>query len=198
VRYDPSVRVAHREPRTWPELLARRFRYGASSGELARRHPDAIAPLVLHPWPALTVAGLLARRPVLAAGAFAAGLVTTGRTLRSAGVPTTGLAKAATSAVTQTWLGLGRYLTQFAAPALLAGLGSRRTRLSATSLMLGPALAAWQSRCGLDPVRFTLGAVADDIAYGCGVWVSTARARTLRPVRPIVRRRPLRIDARRS
>ena len=30
IRYDPSVQVAHREPGSWPALLARRYRYGTS------------------------------------------------------------------------------------------------------------------------------------------------------------------------
>ena len=75
MRYEPSVQVdAPRADARWRQLLARRFRYGTSAGPLARRHPDAVSPLVLHPWPALTVAALLARRPVVAAGAFGTGL----------------------------------------------------------------------------------------------------------------------------
>jgi hypothetical protein len=100
--------------------------------------------------------------------------------------------------VRQTWLGLGRYLTQFAAPALFAALCSRRTRLAATALLLGPPLAAWAPRRVLDPVRFTLGSLADEVAYGTGVWVGSARARTLRAARPVVAWRPLRSDTRRS
>jgi mycofactocin system glycosyltransferase len=198
VRYDPSVQVTHREPCTWWQLLARRFRYGTSAGELARRHPDAMSPLVLPPWPAVTVAGVLARRPVIAAGAAAAGLVTTARTLRAADIPTVGLVPAMADAVRQTWLGVGRYLTQFASPALLAALCVRRLRFAAASLLLGPPLAAWAPRRVIDPARFTLAAVADEVAYGAGVWVGSLRARTLRPVSPVVIRRPLRIDTRRS
>ena len=65
VRYDPSEVVEHAEPRTWPALLARRFRYGTSAAPLARRHPGAMAPLVLHKW--------------------------AGRALQRAGVPTSAL-----------------------------------------------------------------------------------------------------------
>jgi hypothetical protein len=62
IRYDPAVRVSHHEPRGWAPLLARRFRYGTSAAPLAMRHPGQVPPVVLHPWPALTVAGLLAGR----------------------------------------------------------------------------------------------------------------------------------------
>jgi mycofactocin system glycosyltransferase len=198
IRYDPSVHVMHREPATWPQLLSRRYRYGTSAGPLARRHPEAISPLVLHPWPTITVAAALARRPLVAAGAAGIGAATMARALRAADVPTTGLLPAMANGVRQTWLGLGRYLTQFAAPALFAALCSRRTRLAATALLLGPPLAAWAPRRVLDPVRFTLGSLADEVAYGTGVWVGSARARTLRAARPVVAWRPLRSDTRRS
>jgi mycofactocin system glycosyltransferase len=196
IRYEPSVHVTHREPATWPQLLSRRFRYGTSAGPLAGRHPDAISPLVLHPWPTITVAAALARRPLVATVAAGIGAATMARTLHAADVPTAGLLPAMAHGVRQTWLGLGRYLTQFAAPALLAALCVRRARFAAAALLLGPPLAAWAPRRVLDPVRFTLGSLADEIAYGAGVWVGSARARTLRAVRPVVICRPLRADRR--
>ncbi len=198
VRYEPSVQVTHREPRTWRQLLARRFRYGTSAGPLARHHPDAVSPLVLHPWPALTVAALLAGRPVVAAGAFGTGLAVTARTLRAADVPTAGLAKATANATLQTWLALGRYLTQFAAPAVVAGLCAKRTRWATASLALGPSVTAWIRNRALDPVRFTAANLADELAYGAGVWTGSARARTVRPLSPVIVWRPLRVDTRRS
>lgn len=152
IRYVPEVTVRHREPETWTGLLTRRFRYGTSAAPLARRHPGSVPPLVLHPWPALTVAALLARRPVLAAAAFGAATFTMTRTLRRSGIPARGVTEANLAAVRQTWLGTGRYATQFAAPALAAALiapgGStaiRRwgRRIAAGSLLLGPPLARW-------------------------------------------------------
>jgi mycofactocin glycosyltransferase len=198
IRYDPSVCVPHREPATWPALLARRFRYGTSAGPLARRHPGSLTPLVLHPWPTLTVAAVLARRPTLAAAAATAAFATTARVLRSADVPTTGLATATARAIQQTFLGIGRYATQFAAPGLVGGLVVRRTRLAAAALLCGPPLAAWAGQRRLDPVRYSAGMLADDVAYGAGVWVGSVRARTIAPLRPAVVRRPLRIDPDRS
>jgi hypothetical protein len=122
VRYDPVVQVPHHEPASWAGLLARRFRYGTSAGPLAVRHPDAMAPLALQPWPAVTVGGLLARKPVIAGAGFAAAVLTMSATLRHAGVPTRGLVPATVTATRQTWLGMGRYLTQFAAPLLIAAI----------------------------------------------------------------------------
>lgn len=200
VRYDPGVRIDHHEPATWGGLLARRFRYGTSAAALALRHPTSVPPLVLHPWPALTVAGLLARRPLVAAAAFGVANLAMIRTLRKADVPSRGVPGAMLTAVHQTWLGTGRYSTQFAAPlliGLMAAKGRMATgrRIAVASLLLGPPLTAWaRQRPALDPVRFTLATLADDLAYGAGVWSGCLAHRTTIPVRPVIARRPLRID----
>jgi mycofactocin system glycosyltransferase len=186
IRYDPSVHVRHHEPRTWPALLARRFRYGTSAGPLARRHPAAMAPLVLLPWPAITVAGLLTANPVAALG-FGAALAANTRTLRRSGLPTTGVVAATWRNVYQTLLGLSRYGTQFAAPLLIAGLCDRRTRTPAAALLLTRPLITYATRRpAIDAIRYTLGSIADDIAYGSGVFSGCVRARTVTPLVPRV------------
>jgi len=200
IRYDPAVHVEHHEPETWSRILARRARYGTSAAPLARRRPAAMAPLALHAWPALTVAALLARRPVLAAAAFTASVLGMRRTLRAGDIPADGVVRAMGVATHQTWLGLGRYGTQFAAPVLAAALvaGGRRRwgrRAAIVSLLLGPPLTGWRTRRPhLGPVRFTAGAIADDIAYGAGVWAGCLTERTTTPVRPVFTGRPLRVD----
>jgi mycofactocin system glycosyltransferase len=185
LRYDPSVEVGHAEPPTFAALLARRFRYGTSAGPLARRHPHTMAPLVLYPWPTITVAALLARRPVLAAAGAAASVASMRGSLRRAKLPPTGAVAAAATSISQTWLGAGRYGTQFLAPALGVLALRRRGRLAAGSLLLGPALASWRStRPALDPVRFVAARLADEVAYGAGVWAGALHARTTVPFRP--------------
>ena len=95
------------------------------------------------------------------------------------------------------WLGAGRYTTQFAAPVLAALLvkGGWGRRAAVASLLFGPPLSRWLAdRPGLDPVRYTAGALADDIAYGTGVWAGCLAHRTTVPVRPKIARRPLRVD----
>ncbi len=203
IRYDPSVRVPHRGPATWPGLLGRRFRYGTSAAPLARRHSANMAPLVLRPWPTATVTALLARRPVLAAACLTASWLNLTAAVRRAGVPADGALPATLTAVHQTWLGIGRYATQFAAPALavaLAAPGGKTAqdrwgrRAAAASLLLGPALTGYkQRRPPLDPIRFTVARIADDICYGAGVWSGCLRERTLVPVTPVISRRPVRV-----
>jgi len=207
IRYDPSVEVAHHEPATWAALLTRRFRYGTSAAPLALRHPGAVTHLVVHPWPAATVAAALARRPGAAAAAFGASVLTTGLTLRRVDVPRDGLLPAMLGAARQTWLGAGRYGTQFAAPLLAAviaapgrGPAARRwgRRAAAASLLLGPPLTAWANGPRtLDPARLTLARIADDFAYGLGVWAGCVAERTTAPVRPAIAWRQIRPEARR-
>jgi mycofactocin system glycosyltransferase len=204
VRYDPAARVLHHEPDGWPALLARRFRYGTSAAPLAQRHPGDVPPLVLHPWPALTAAGLLAGSPAVAGLSFTASVLAMRATLHRAGLPVRGVLPAMVTASHQTWLGMGRYACQFGAPVLAAALvapgGAGRgrrwaRRAAAASLLLGPPLAAWSARRrSLDPVRYVLGHLADDAAYGAGVWAGALRARTTAPVRPVIAWHMLRGD----
>ena len=154
---------------------------------------------------ALTVGALLARRPVVAGAAFATSVATLRRTLRRANVPQEGVVPAMRTAVIQTWLGIGRYGLQFAAPLLAAAVaaptlpgerGPWGRRLAAASLILGPGIAAWRTgRPQLDPVRFTVASIADDLAYGAGVWSASLRARNLAAMRPVIARRPVEIEA---
>jgi mycofactocin system glycosyltransferase len=202
IRYDPAVRVAHHEPRGWAALLARRFRYGTSAAPLAIRHPGQVPPLVLHPWPALTVAGLLAGHPAVAGLGFAGSVLAIRAALHRAKLPAHGVLPAMITATRQTWLGMGRYACQFGAPVLAAALvapgGTSRARrwarrAAAGSLLLGPPLTAWSARRrSLDPVRYVLGHLAEDVAYGAGVWAGALRARSTAPVRPVIAWHPFR------
>jgi mycofactocin system glycosyltransferase len=187
VRYDPEVRVAHEEPAALPRVLARRFRYGTSAAPLALRHPESVAPLILHPWAALTVLALLARRPLVAFGGMVGCLATMSVPLDRAGVPADLAVGAAAAGVRRTGIEMGRYATQFATPALLAAAlpGGRRKwwrRLAIAALLLVPGLRAPGLR--RRPVRAMAGQIADDIAYGSGVWAGCLRYRTWIPLRP--------------
>lgn len=203
IRYQPEVQVDHDGRADWPGLLATRYRYGTSAAPLATRHPANLAPLVLHPWPTVTVTALLARRPAVAAVSLTAAWMDIAGTLRRAGVPADGTAGACVTAVWQTWRGIGRYATQFAAPALamaaIAPGGRTRARrwgrrAAAASLLLGPAVLAWrESKPELDLASFTLAHIADDVCYGAGVWAGCVRERTALPLRPAISWRPLRI-----
>jgi mycofactocin glycosyltransferase len=199
VRYEPAVQVAHAEPASQSALLRRRFWYGTSAAPLTRRHPGAVAPLVLQPWPTITMAALLARRPLTAGAAFAASTVLLASRLRANGLPSAGVARPMAGGVWQTWLGTGRWCGQFAAPALVLALarpGGRTARTrwgrraAAASLLLGPPLAEWARDRDADPVRFVTRTLADQAAYGAGVYAGCLRERLITPVLPSVSWKP--------
>ena len=189
VRYEPAVQVEHVEPEAWRGILGRRFRYGRSAAALARRHPDALAPLILEPWSTAVLAALLARRPSLAALAFG-GAVLDERRVRSAAGIEVGAAGAVAERTAKTLRATGTYATQFLAPVLLAGLAHRRTRVAAAALLAaGPAHSWWATRPPDYRVSFVAGQIAEDVAYGAGVIAGSLRARTLRPLLPVRARR---------
>jgi mycofactocin glycosyltransferase len=193
--------VRHAEPDRWPAVLARRFRYGNSAAPLARRHPGLVPPLILQAWPAAAVAALLAGRPVTALAAYAAGTGQLVELLREWDVPARGVVGPMAGSVRQTWLDTGRWSVQYALPVVAAGLAwpggrSRKTRtarrLALASLVLGPPAAEWlRSRPRLDPARFALGYLADEAAYGAGVYRGALAGRTAAPLLPRIAWRPL-------
>lgn len=199
VRYEPAVQVAHLEPASRSALLRRRFYYGTSAAPLTRRHPGAVAPLVLQPWPTITMAALLARRPLTAGAAFGASTALLASRLRANGLPSAGVARPMAGGVWQTWLGTGRWCGQFAGPALVLAMarpGGRTARTrwgrraAAASLLVGPPLAEWAQDRDADPVRFIARTLADQAAYGAGVYVGCLRERLITPVLPSVSWKP--------
>ena len=201
VRYDPGAEVGHVEPDRWGPVLARRFRYGCSAAPLARRHPGRVPPLIVQAWPGVAVGALLACRPLAALAAYAAGTGQLVWLLRGWDVPARGVLGPMAGSVRQTWLGAGRWSIQYALPAVAAGLacpGGRRPRtrigrrLALASLLAGPPAAAWLgSRPRLDPVRFALGYLADEAAYGAGVYRGAVTERLAAPLLPRLAWRPL-------
>jgi len=72
-------------------------------------------------------------------------------------------------------------------PALVVALASRRLRRGAAALLVAPALVEWvRTRPRMDPARYVVAHVVDDVAYGAGVWAGCLRARTARPLLPHV------------
>jgi mycofactocin system glycosyltransferase len=186
VRYVPTSIVSHDGPQSLRTWLGRRAFYGTSAAPLAQRHPDALAPLQSSAWTVAVWALALARRPFLAAGMLGASVLILARRLsglvdepgrlavRIAGRGTTSSALPALAGLTRAW-----------APACILGLLSRRTRRAAMLALVVPAVSDWVADApALDPVRYTGLHVADNLAYGAGVWLGCLRARTVRPLVP--------------
>lgn len=185
VRFDPRVRVRHQEPVRWRDLVRRHYRYGTGAARLARRHPKRLAPLVIEPWTTAIAACVLVRRTPLGAAILAT------RALRAKGRAPIGPGTAAAwslQAAWQTTIAAGHAATMLAPAALVAAAATARGRRAGLTLLLAPPLVEW-ARCRpkLDPVRFAALAIADDMAYGLGVWRGCISERTLGPLTPAIR-----------
>lgn len=194
VRYDPAVEVLHDEPVDWPARLAKRFRYGTSSAPLALRHPNASAHLVAGVWPLAFVAAVIAGRPKTAAVAAGGAYVSTRRVLGAAGVSELSAVRLTGEALAGTWRGVGRYATQFGLPLLAAAAlprkRSRRRGVMLTALAVAAPVAEHRARRPEVALpRFVAGRIADDAAYGAGVYTGCFKQRTLSPLKVVVRRR---------
>jgi len=191
VRYEPSVTVSHDEPTSWAGLLLRRFRYGTSAAPLSRRHPGRLAPLELRPWPTAVATAVLARRPALAATLLAGSTLALTRQVRRFGVPVASTLRWSSEGAAWTAVGMGHALTELWGPLLVvSALRSRRGAVTVAVLVAVPPLVEWwRRRPPLDPVRWSVAAVADDVAYGAGVWWGCIRDRTLGPLLPRLRLR---------
>jgi mycofactocin system glycosyltransferase len=190
VRYDPSVRVPHVEPTDTATRLRRRFHYGTSAAPLTRRHPGVLVPLVLEPWTAAAVLAAVTGHPKAAATLLAGAVADEVRRRQDTGLPARGAGPALAQRLGWTTRTTGSYLAQTAAPLVLAGLAQRRTRPGVAALLLAEPLASWWTRRAhaTGPVRWTATHLAEDVAYGVGVLAGCARARTVAPLLPRLRR----------
>ena len=186
VRYVPISTVEHEAPTSLASLVSRQAFYGSSAGPLALRHGDAVAPLHASAW-SLAVWGLaLARRPILAWATLAASVgILAGRLVGLVRDPVAVAMRIAGGGTARSALPSLGNLVRAWSPALVLGLAFRRTRRAAALALLIPALRDWaDDPGGLDPVRYSALHVADDVAYGAGVWAGSARARTVVPLVP--------------
>jgi len=188
VRYQPTASVAHRH-RTRPVAWARRrFDYGTSAGPLALRHPGALAPVETSGWSIATWLLAASGHLVSAGGVAAATAVMLSRRLESLDHPVPVAAQLAARG----HLSVGRSFAQAllrpfwpVTVAMCVLVPSRRFRFTLVAAAVAPSVIDWvRQRPDLDPVSFVACRVADDVAYGAGVWVGALRAGTLDPLTP--------------
>ncbi|GDY31677.1 mycofactocin biosynthesis glycosyltransferase MftF [Gandjariella thermophila] len=185
VRYEPAAVVGHAPRDGLGGFLRQRFDYGTSAAPLGQRHGRAVAPVRMAPWSALAWAAVAAGRPLAGVGVAAVTAALLPRRLGRVGVP----ARESVRFACLGHLGAGRLLAGAATRAwwpvavpLLAATRRGRWLLAAA---LGRHLVEWyRRRPPVDPVRWWLLRVADDLAYGAGVWWGALRRRTLAPLLP--------------
>ena len=183
-RYEPAATVHHRPRSSVPAWLRQRVAYGRSAPALDRKHRGAVAPLRMSGWSAAVWALVFARRPA-AAVAVAGGTIVALRrkipdlppaeSIRLVGLGHLYAGRQVASAITRAWWPV----------AVLTALFARRTRLPLLGAALVPPLFDWLARRGPgDPVRYVALHLADDVAYGTGVWVGAVELRTVGALAP--------------
>jgi mycofactocin system glycosyltransferase len=186
VRYEPGARVAHEHRTTLGTWLRRRFEYGLSTAPLARRHPRAVAPVVVPLWSAAVWALVTAGRP--RAGSAVIAVIGLRLRRRLSGIPgsgpltvrlvvtgTAGAGALLAAAVTRAWL---------PAVGIAAVRSASARRLLLVTWLLPSAAEWWRRRPALDPCRYALARLLDDTAHCFGVWGGCARVRALDPLIP--------------
>ncbi|MEM8925829.1 MAG: mycofactocin biosynthesis glycosyltransferase MftF [Actinomycetota bacterium] len=192
VRYDPSVEVTHPARPTLGALARQRFGYGTAAGPLALRHGGDLAPVRMSAWSAAVVALGVLGRPLAALGLGVGTAVALAPKLEplvpdhhteAALLTARGHAWAARSvadAAVRVWWPL---------PVLAALLGwGRPLRLAWAFALLRRLLAA--DGGPRRRAQTTAIGVADDLAYGTGVWVGAVRARAPEALLPRFMRWP--------
>ncbi|HMC69040.1 MAG TPA: hypothetical protein VKJ07_07800, partial [Mycobacteriales bacterium] len=163
-----------------------RFEYGTSAAPLARKHANAVAPLVVSHWSALVWALAGSGHPLTGA---TVGAVTTAQlaprlkglqhpwseAARLAGKGHLHAGAAVADAVRRAWWPI-------ALPAAAMSKTARRALLAAATI---PPLVEWRrQRPSIDPPRWVALRLIDDVAYGAGVWAGCLRERSVAALRP--------------
>ncbi|MFJ1455968.1 mycofactocin biosynthesis glycosyltransferase MftF [Nocardia sp. N2S4-5] len=179
VRYQP-LSIVHHEPRgSFGAFLRQRFSYGTSAALLARRHPELLPAAQLPADAAAAAALLLSGHFAAAVVPAALNVARSAHRLRRRDVPMA----AAVSLAATGQLRLARQLADTVRrtwwPLALCTARGRRVLRAAAALAAAASL--------LENTDVTL-RLADDLAYGLGVWAGCLRHRTLIPLLPRIRR----------
>jgi len=191
-RYEPLSEVHHRPRTSLAALVRQRVGYGRSAAALARRHPGTLAPARMSGW-SLAVWALAAWRRPWAATVVAAGTAVA-LTRKLHDVPPT-------ESVRLTLLGhlaAGRQLAKAATRAwwplvLATALLPRRLRPDLRLLAAGWVAASMAGAAPRD-VRHLPLLLADELAYGTGLWQGVVAQREVGPLLPELTTWPRRGD----
>lgn len=198
IRYEPDVVIDHPARPSLPSWLRQRFGYGTSAALLDRRHPGRVAPVRCSAWSAagwgLVAVGRPRLGPLAGAGVLVASAAALPRRLdgvravdawRLALTGHLGAGRQLATAVLRAWWPAVVVAAVIGGP---ARRGARRVLAASVAVSAVDAVAAaHRSDPTLKPgtaAAFAVLAVADDMAYGAGVWWGCARTRSLRALLP--------------
>ncbi len=167
VRYEPAGLVAHDhrvDPGKW---LRRRVYYGRTAAPLAKRHPRHARPLPVSLWTTAAWAAAAARRPRTALAITATATALLSRELP----PKLALDLAAAGTLRSGWVVADAIARAWWPASLLLAVAAPKARL--------PIALAFVASSRANPLK-----LADDLAFGYGVWRGCLTHRTLAPITP--------------
>lgn len=185
-RYEPSSTVIHHHRCTVRAMLGRRVLYGTSAALLDRRYRGAVAPVRITPSAATTVAAVVFGRPTAAAATVVVGWARLTRRIAKLRRPGRTAAILVARRQASSWRQLVRALVRpwWPITVVVAVTRPAMRRPLLGGILATVALEYHHHRPRLDPVRWSLLWLADDVAYSLGVWRGCASERRLGPLLP--------------
>ena len=188
IRYMPGAVVTHQARPDLGSWLVQRFRYGGSAVPLDRRHPGAVAPLRVSAWTALAWGLVATGAPAGVMAGVGVGAATTALLVPRL----SGLEHPVTEAVRlggrgQLWAArrILAVLRREWWPVLAAASVTRRGRRVGLVVLLVAAVDSRRSRpAGVSRLRWLGLALADDAAYGAGLWSAVMSSRRFGALAP--------------
>jgi len=185
-RYEPAVTVHHSPRASLLDAWKQRVSYGSAAAPLDQRHRGAATPLRINRWSAGAWGTLACGYPLIGLVIGAASTVALERkissqpdsrqlALRLAGRGNIHAGRMIAQAMTRTWWPI----------ALLLSLCSRQARRVTCAAIVLPSLMSWfTKKPKVDPVSYCALKLADDVAYGTGVWKGVIATRDLGALSP--------------
>lgn len=193
VRYVADVIVTHSARGSWRAWWRQRVAYGASSGDLAKRHGERMAPVRSDIWTILAWTSMLAGRPALAFRILRVTRDSLRTRISTPGGPdSTDVAdKIVRKAVLGTGAPLARAVVRtFGAELLALALVPRLRRPAMFVFAIG---TAWRWRHQRPHLADIPLAIADDAAYGVGVMKGAWSTRSFAPLTPRINKSSVRL-----
>lgn len=185
VRYAPEVEVVHRPRLSWPALFQQRRSYGGSSVALAAKHGRWVAPARCSRWSVAAWGATAAGHPLLGIGLAAGSSAALAKKFDGLPDATREAARIAGWGHLQAGLGLAGSVSRAWWPLAFLAARLRRLRLAMVAAMIVPPLRKWwKGSRPADPVRSTALLIADELAYGAGLWEQVIRHRDARALMP--------------